>query len=967
MIYDCKDIINKKDILSNYQQKFETKVCTEINFIDFLEEKDVNYERFIKQKCCRTPQCLLIFSIIIVIFNCAGLYFSISRNEGYKQLKQLLEKNFTLVKIELPSEYENKKLVAYLNRDEFESKDDDSCSYIEYSLSLCEREKYAKFCNVQRYSEKKCNYMDYQYFLNKTFTCDLTNFNNKRCNEIQYLDYFYRNEDKKIKYTNSAIKIHSVKDFYFEKIWCKIGNYDIPILFSLFIIMILFIILLIFDLSINKATLIARIKYYIVLTLYMTFYFIFIIYRLLLFGLFIFSTIVSLASPIAEIDDSFFNSQDGENIEIRANELWNEKKIYAFIYCGINLFLLIFVANLSSYEALLYKYLTFDFGDNSNSKIIRKASIKIGKNNYDFEIIQNKNIYLRDRRKYENYYFKEIIYDNNILYLKFNNIGIKDQLGWIEYNYPIINNGFEKLFLYLKSLISIYILSYVILPKFQFNDDIIYNYFLHLFDLGYKPYLYDYLQKFGHSQILLYNLIKYILIVIGILIIYSLFKLAFYGGFSNIVLIMLSLFISIFITLIILVFLALSFLLFVYNFICLFVFSESKISFVGYLGSAKLIISIILYLIQFICIYELFPKSIKLSIYLNSVRKETKKLENGEFSSDEAFKFKALNNKNYIISALDTDNISKQLFYIKKHDENPISNFDLSSNLLVEQNQEELLDKKKKLKLYIFKKNKKIGLSRNVLLIIIIRLFSLGFIIIALSNSINNYKYYKELRAYIIENYILTSYNNTLFDINLSMDAKNELPKFTQFWCDFGNVESVISNTYLIFIILNICFQIIQYLINIGRIKLDVKKGKSYYIIISLNSLFFVIFMIFYPLLLYLFLYSIIIVWLSPFYMDSNILSKVFKDFESNRYEKLWRKRFIVPIINILFTLFLYYFNYELSIRIKALIIIYLNFEKDKKSEKNTSVVINNNTYNVKIISNEILYLKEKNLGTILN
>jgi hypothetical protein len=197
------------------------------------------------------------------------------------------------------------------------------------------------------------------------------------------------------------------------------------------------------------------------------------------------------------------------------------------------------------------------------------------------------------------------------------------------------------------------------------------------------------------------------------------------------------------------------------------------------------------------------------------------------------------------------------------------------------------------------------------------------------------------------------------------MVVKNEWPSFTQFWCDFGNVENVITNTYLIFIIFNIFFHIIQYLNNIRGKKLDIKNGKSYYIIISINSFFYVIFMIFFPLLLYLFLYSIIIVWLSPFYMDSNILSKVFKDFESNRYEKLWRKRFIVPIINIIFKLFLYHFNYELSIRIKALIIIYLNFEKDKKSEKNTSVVINHNTYNVKIISNEILYLKEKNLGTI--
>ena len=39
--------------------------------------------------------------------------------------------------------------------------------------------------------------------------------------------------------------------------------------------------------------------------------------------------------------------------------------------------------------------------------------------------------------------------------------------------------------------------------------------------------------------------------------------------------------------------------------------------------------------------------------------------------------------------------------------------------------------------------------------------------------------------------------------------------------------------------------------------------------------------------------------------------------------------------------------------------------ENDKKYEKNTSVIINNNTYNINIISNEILYLKQIDSGTI--
>ena len=75
--------------------------------------------------------------------------------------------------------------------------------------------------------------------------------------------------------------------------------------------------------------------------------------------------------------------------------------------------------------------MSFNFEKNNNSEISRKASIiyiYIGKNNYEFEIIQNKNIYLKDRRENEKFYFKKIIYDNNILYLQFNNIGITEHI-----------------------------------------------------------------------------------------------------------------------------------------------------------------------------------------------------------------------------------------------------------------------------------------------------------------------------------------------------------------------------------------------------------------------------------------------------------------------------------------------------------------------------------------------------------
>ena len=968
---DCGNKIKKQELFKNYyyQNKFEEKVYDEINFENFLEEKDEkSYERYKKPKCNNIPKCLLTLSIIIIIFNIAGLYFSISRNEGYIKYKQLLEKNLTLIENQYPNENETKKLVAYLTRDESEGIDDDSCSYIEYSLSLCEGRHYENFCNKQRYKENKCNYMDHQVFLNKPFTCDLQNYKSNMCNEFQYLDNLNINENNKIKYFNYSIEI-SGKDYRFEKVWCKMGNYDIPILSSFLTFMVLFSILSIFDLYINKSTFIFGIKYYIALILYMIFYFIFRIYLILLLALFIFSTIVIYDLPTANIDDSFYNSQDEENKK-SIILLWEYKKIFSYIYCGINFILFIFDLVLCFNDTILYKYLSFDFEKDHNFHIIRKVSIKIGKNNYDFEIIQNKNIYLKERRENEKIYFKEIMYNNNTLYLKFMNKGIKDQLGWIDYNYPIMNKGFEQLFFYLKVLIYTYILSNVISLTFHIKDSNFYNYYLHLFELGYQPYLYENLRKFAELQILFYNLIKYIFVIIGILVTFSLFKWTLYGGSSNAVLIWFSLFISIIVNLINLALSIISFLIFVYNITSLIIIGQDKISFVDQTEFEKLMYSIYFYAVLFVCILILLSIGIKFSMFLISVIYETKKLEKEEFPSEDIIKFKTLNNENYIFEALNIDNnILKQLFYIKERDESPISKGNQSNYLFLEQNQEQILGQKNKLELENFKNSYKNGLSRYILSIIIICLFSFAFIIGTLSNSMKNYKYYKEFREYLIISGKLLSYDYAFFDASLSMNQKQGLPSFTQLWCDYGNIESNIIISYLIFIILYLCFQIISFLIHKRIIKLDIKKGISYHLIIIINSIFFVVFMIFFPLLLFLFFYSIIID-ISPFISDSNILSTVIK-VDKNKYEKAWYERFLFPIINILLKLFIFIINCILSNHIKILIINYLsmNFkdgkDNNKKFEKNTFVVINNNPYNVKIISNKILYLKDMNLGTI--
>ena len=88
---------------------------------------------------------------------------------------------------------------------------------------------------------------------------------------------------------------------------------------------------------------------------------------------------VSCFSPgTSGFEVPFFKGENEDNND-PIIKLWKEKRIYAFIYCGINLFLFFFVVVLGTNDILLNNYLSVDLGENNNSEITRKASIKIGK------------------------------------------------------------------------------------------------------------------------------------------------------------------------------------------------------------------------------------------------------------------------------------------------------------------------------------------------------------------------------------------------------------------------------------------------------------------------------------------------------------------------------------------------------------------------------------------------------------
>ena len=239
---------NENQVLKFHLENYKSKFCSEIIFEEYLEEHEKKiYIKFHKSGCCcNSPLSLLIFSIFILAFTFVGFFFSISKNKGYKAFKGLLERNISLIESDLPNEYESIKLISYLTN----KKNFDFCNFFLYSEKFCSFDDYTKYCNFQKKAEEECNYMDHQYFLGYEFHCTLQNYEAGLCSQIQY---FYELEitgqisyEHKIKYQGKPII--NINDFFNEKLWCKIGDYDQPIYLSFFIFIFIFIFLLIFDL-----------------------------------------------------------------------------------------------------------------------------------------------------------------------------------------------------------------------------------------------------------------------------------------------------------------------------------------------------------------------------------------------------------------------------------------------------------------------------------------------------------------------------------------------------------------------------------------------------------------------------------------------------------------------------------------------------------------------------------------------
>lgn len=967
----------EEETLNYYQRCCKTKQCELTTFEDSLSKIELRqYNR--SCSCCQKASSCLVFSIITAIFTAAGIFFSFSRNEGYKAYKGLLERNMTLIGSEFPNEHETLKLIDILNRDKSE---DESCTYLNYSIGNCNIEDYRSYCTDEKYIENKCNFMDHVY--NKrnegNFICNKNNYESGKCNHLQYLDYLESNLEtpfeKKIFYEHYGINL-TIYSFTIEKLWCKISNYDLPLYISFFVILIFFILALILDLATKKNT--PTVPYYMVVSYYIFFNFITKVYMILFLFLSIYSILVSYIAVSTEnyydVKDPFLDKT--ADIYFEEEKLWKDKRINALIFGGISFLLFIFVIILGNNSKMIYNYLSFKFGENENNEEFkRKASIKVGDKIYNFEIKTNKALYLKESTTDNKFVFKEVLFENVTYYLKFVNLGLKDQLGWTEFKYPKVDNILSHLIIIL-TLMTINILFFAVLDKFsQIKDDIGYKYFLHLIDLGYRPSYYKIIQKVGDlNNIILYFLI-YGYLIVGILLFASIIKRSFLGGFANIVLLKISYKIANLVALYHFAATALCIVGLVFNILALICYNGSNMKIGDDSISFQLGATLGIYICLVLYSNSIFFLCTNLVSSLSSIILDNQKLDNEKNVNIESYSLFSNGGPNLILEPINSDKLPKNLFYSLNTNQNPLPIraplFIQSSNVILctEKNIDSILEGKenenlkKELENYKFKEFNTKRIISRILYQIIFSSIAIVFTICILIFAFSNDKHYKNYRDYIVE--LEEDYLINFPTIN------SIITSYTQFWCDLGNVEISVLVSFLVITIIFLGFQILTFLVQKQIIKLNYKSGLFFNIIIIANQLFTFFYDFNSIFIIYLIIYCIVILSKSPnFISETSTISEnaIFKELN-----KQWNDHKMIHITNIIIDLILLYLSNKIdNVRYQNIDYLNMNYDETEDKEnkdniglnlKRTNVLINNNRYNVIIKLNEILYLKTVGFG----
>ena len=158
-------------------------------------------------------------------------------------------------------------------------------------------------------------------------------------------------------------------------------------------------------------------------------------------------------------------------------------------------------------------------------------------------------------------------------------------------------------------------------------------------------------------------------------------------------------------------------------------------------------------------------------------------------------------------------------------------------------------------------------------------------------------------------------------------------------WAEFGDSENALLISFLIFVILFLCFEIFSLLLHKIVIKIDYQNGIFYKLILYINIVFFVLFKIYLPLIIFSFIYSIIVLFVSP-HNSADRYSFIFGNGGEEFLNDQWNKKKYILIVNIVMKLFvLEFLRYLLNVKYAIIEYLNKNYEESEDDEDEENII----------------------------
>ena len=273
-----------------------------------------------------------------------------------------------------------------------------------------------------------------------------------------------------------------------------------------------------------------------------------------------------------------------------------------------------------------------------------------------------------------------MIYINNFIYIRLGHNSVTDQISLAEWNYPDLNQTFLKL---AELCNNIYIILFFSVPLFKMHikDELSYQIIKltnESFDSPYKianenkPVFSDIFNIYGsfekgltESRFILY-FIQIIIILLFML------KRIYFGGFSKLIYLTISLIFSFICIAQNIIYVILDFLVALFTIFSLISYNKNKYNIKSDdMINAKLSVQLIINIIIFIFNIKLLKESITFSMYYNKMKKSLIKLNNKEDNLDEdkpnfkplEFKYISLEGNICSIKEYKNNNLQRYLYY----------------------------------------------------------------------------------------------------------------------------------------------------------------------------------------------------------------------------------------------------------------------------------------------------------------